>query len=293
MDYKIDNQFNQVRLDRWVRTIFPGAPQGLVEKAIRKKEILVNSQKSSSSYRLNNGDKVTFKKAIEVFSKTSAIPAKYNKLDFDELMSNVIFESDEYILFNKPGGYAVQGGGMVKKSVIDLLNSQLPEQEFKIVHRIDKDTTGILIVAKGLVATRHFAQLFRMNNIRKTYLAIVSGVIARPIGVMRNKLLKVHDRVIEDEEGKESITEYEVVKTLQKATLVKLRPITGRMHQIRVQLAQMGYPIFGDKKYNLELTGAGGLMLHAAEIEFLNSEGNLIKHEAPLPDNFVKLMKEL
>ena len=291
MDYKIDIQFDQVRLDRWVRTIFPGAPQSLVEKALRKKDILVNGQKSSSSYRLNKGDDVTFKKTIETFSTTNNVPAKYNQADFEELMSNLIFENDEYIVLNKPAGYAVQGGGMVKKSVIDLLNSHDTAQDFKIVHRIDKDTTGILIVAKTLVATRYFAQLFRSNDINKTYLAIVQGVIAKPRGEMRNKLLKVHDRVVEDDRGKESVAEYEVLRKWGDSTLVKVKPITGRMHQIRVQLAQMGYPILGDKKYNPEARGSEVLMLHAAEIQFIDSRGVLSKYEAPLPDSFAKFMK--
>ena len=287
MKYEIDNQYNQVRLDRWIRTHFPGVPQSLIEKSLRKKDILVNDKKANSSDRLLLGDKITVKKHIQTFDKPSLMPAQFSKADYEILMQSILYESENYLILNKPRGFAVQGGSLVKKSVIDILNSQGLGQQYKIVHRIDKETTGILLLAKTMIGARYFAQLFKENNIKKTYLALTEGLIEKSQGVLRNKLLKTSDRVIEDKDGKDSITEFEVIEKSINNTLVKVRPITGRMHQIRVQLSLIGHPIVGDNKYNSgENNKKQQLRLHAHEIEFVDFNGKIAKFTAPLPEGF-------
>ena len=287
MEYVVDQQYNQVRLDRWLRAHIKGVPQSLIEKSLRKKDILVNDKKASSSERLSIGDIIKIRKQIEVFDKPALVPAEFSKFDYAKLVDSIIHENENYLVLNKPRGFAVQGGSLVKKSVIDILNSQDDEKQYKIVHRIDKETTGILVIAKTMNSARYFAELFRTNNIKKTYLALVEGVIRQAKGILKNRLLKVHDKVIEDQNGKESIAEFEIISyTKDGRTLVKVMPVTGRMHQIRVQLSLFGYPIVGDRKYNSLANKREKLKLHAQEIEFVDMDDKMIKFIAPTPEDF-------
>jgi 23S rRNA pseudouridine955/2504/2580 synthase len=292
MEYVISNQFHDVRLDRWVRHHFPGVPQSLIEKALRHKDIVLNNRKAKSSDRICSGDSVEIRKHFETVSHNTNLQYKYSKEDYLKLVNNILFESDEYIVLNKPSGVSVQGGSFVRKSVIDILNSNNNSgsvPSYKIVHRIDKETTGVLILAKTLSAARYFSELFRANNIHKTYLAVACGVFKSNHGIMQNNLLKVHDKVIESSDGKDSISEFKVLKTLDKKyTLVQVVPVTGRMHQIRVQLALMGHPILGDGKYNIS-KAQGNLKLHALEIEFVDMHDKIMKFTAPLPPDFLYL----
>jgi len=290
MDYKIDDQYDQARLDRWLRTQFSGMPQSLIERSIRKKEIVVNGARSKASYRLQEGDVITILRHIDLYTKEKDKPLRHCRTDIEQLLSSVIFGNDDFIILNKPAGYAVQGGSGVKKSVIDLLNAGNTQADYKIVHRIDKETTGLLVVAKGIKSARHFAELFRTNAIRKTYIALVNGTIPIKSGIMQNKLLKVQDKVIVRDDGKDSLAKFEVICTFNNFSLVKVEPISGRMHQIRVQLAHLGYPIVGDLKYNSVDNEHKHLMLHASEIEFSDCDGEVCHFKAPLPNHFKKYL---
>jgi len=288
MKYLIDREFDKVRIDRWVRNTYPNTPQSLIEKHLRSKVITVNNEKVKSSHRLKAGDQVEVRHLIEAYSSANDLSIKFNKADYDTLIKSIIFEHDDYIIFNKPSGFAVQGGSLVKKSVIDILKAHKPETNYKIVHRLDKDTSGILIVAKNLFAARFFADLFQSNNIKKTYHAIVQGGVRQKEGVMRNKLLKVNDRVVVCEEGKDSLTHYKLEHSDEKISLLKLEPKTGRMHQLRVQLANIGHPIIGDNKYNPDFVPGDQLMLHASQIEFVDFDNNNVTFNAPMPNSFSK-----
>lgn len=287
MEYIVDEQYDQVRLDRWLRAHIKGVPQSLIEKSLRKKDILVNAKKAHSSQRMSLGDKITIKRQLEIFDKPAAIPAEFSKPDYDKLRESILYENEDYLVLNKPKGFAVQGGNLVRKSVIDILNANQGELQYKIVHRIDKETTGILLLAKTLNSARYFAELFRTNNIKKTYLALTEGLIEQSKGLLQNKLLKAHDKVVEDSQGKDSVAEFEVISRTQEGkTLVKVMPITGRKHQIRVQLSLFGHPIVGDDKYNRAAEKRQRLKLHALEIEFLDIDGRIKKFTAPISEGF-------
>ena len=286
MQYIINNDFNQVRIDRWLKKTFPGIPQGLIERYLRNKDITLNGAKVKSSTRLTEGDSVLINKHVEIEDSDSKIVISYNQKDYSSLRSQVIFENDDYIVFNKAPGFAVQGGTAVKKSIIDILNAHEPLVGYKIVHRLDKSTSGILIMAKSYPAARYFAELFASHNIQKTYLAVVDGQVSPKSARLEDMLLKVNGEVIISPDGKKAITDYKVLAINNNQTLLELKPLTGRMHQLRVQLANHGFSIKGDYRYNLNAEKDSQLFLHAYKIEFLDLNQKTAMFKASIPGYF-------
>jgi 23S rRNA pseudouridine955/2504/2580 synthase len=293
LEFLIDKQFSQVRIDRWFKKQFLGTPQSLVEKLLRSKDLIVNGEKVKSSYRLQENDKILVNYAVEVNDRSNRPNVNFSEQDFLEIKKNIIFECSDYIVINKPKGFAVQGGDGVKKSIIDIIKFHEPKIDYKIVHRLDKDTTGILIMAKNYFAARYFTNLFANSSIQKTYLAIVDGEPSKLKGKMVNKLLKVHNCVLVDEKGKEAITSYEVLTSYNGQSLIKLVPLTGRMHQLRVQLAHIKCPIVGDVRYNYldRNLGNNTLCLHAQKIEFVDLNEKSVILMASLPKHFSDFLK--
>ena len=285
----VTEDYHDMRIDRWIKKKIFNVPQSLIEKSLRQGKIKVNNLIVKNAYKLKYKDKIylyNFNPETTFLNKKKYVPTKK---DIHSSESFIIENNENFVVINKPPGLPVQGGTKSNKNLVDNLSNSEVFKNSKpyIVHRIDKDTSGILIIAK----TRKFAQLltslFRIRKIYKTYLAICYGSLEKNSGELINDLTRY--------EGKKKIIEnaktiYHVIDKNNYSSLVSLNPITGRKHQIRKQLSMIGNPVLGDNKYNFETKG-NKLMLHAYSIKFMIND---IKYtyKVKYPDYFQKVMKK-
>ena len=291
--YIVDSTCNDMRLDRWLRLKIGKIPQGLVEKYLRTGKIKLNRKKVKSSFKVKTKDEINifnieFKETIQQ-KKIKFLPSKeIVKSNEDQIIDN----NDNFIVVNKASGISVQGGTKSKKNLVDIFaKSEIFEGTKPYsVHRLDKDTSGVFIMAKNRESAQLLTSLFRLRKVHKTYLAICQGEINKKSGVWDDDLIRYDGdkKIIE-----KAKTIYNVIDKNSEASLLELKPITGRKHQLRKQLYAIGNPIFGDTKYKLSNSNKGinkNLMLHSYQIKFKISD---IKHtySALLPYYFQKLLK--
>ena len=285
----VTEDYHDMRIDRWVKKKIFNVPQSLIEKSLRQGKIKVNNLIVKSAYKLKYKDKIylyNFNPETTFLNKKKYVPTKK---DIYSSESFIIENNENFVVVNKPPGLPVQGGTKSNKNLVDNLSNSEVFKNSKpyIVHRIDKDTSGILIIAK----TRKFAQLltslFRIRKIYKTYLAICYGSLEKNSGELINDLTRY--------EGKKKIIEnaktiYNVIDKNNFCSLISLNPITGRKHQIRKQLSMIGNPVLGDNKYNFETRGKK-LMLHAYSIKFMINDIKY-NYKVKYPDYFQKVMEK-
>ena len=272
--FEVEKDFHDTRFDRWFKQKVLDIPQGLIEKIIRKNQVKINGKKTKSSYRVQENDilevyninkiKQTEKKII-----TQYIPSNTEQKKYDDF---VIEDNKNFIVINKPAGIAVQSGTKSFKNIVDTLRKTKYFDDTKpfIVHRLDKETSGILIVAKNREYAQLFTSLFRIRKIHKTYLAVVYGEVSKDIKTLEDDLILYEkDRKI----IQKAISYIKILKNNNQYSLLELRPITGRKHQLRKQLYNIGNSIIGDDKYYVKKSGvfvkSKNLMLHAYEIKFM------------------------
>lgn len=256
-DHTITDADHDIRLDRWFKRHVPGLPHALLEKQLRKGLIRLDGKKAKSSDHIQSGQVLTYPD-IKIVHQPKKKPVA-NERDAALIRNWVIYKDDNVIVINKPFGLPVQGGSKVHKSVDDMLGGLMFDagERPKLVHRLDRDTSGVLVLARSAKAAAKLARAFAGKDIEKTYLALVNGAPIHVRDTIDYKLLKKvqgeasHERVaIDDEEGKYAKTEYRVVEALaRKFALMELKPLTGRTHQLRVHMAAIGCPIVGDHKY--------------------------------------------
>ena len=291
--YTVDSTCNDMRIDRWLRLKVGKIPQGLIEKYLRSGKIKINKKKVKSSTKVKTDDVINsfivdFKETI-VQKKIKFEPSKdIIKSNEDQIIDN----NENFIVLNKSSGISVQGGTKSKKNLVDIFAKSEIFQGTKpySVHRLDKDTSGVFIMAKTRESAQLLTSLFRLRKVHKTYLAICHGELEKDSGEWNDNLIRF------DGEKKIIETAKTIFKVLDKnseASLVELKPITGRKHQLRKQLYALGQPIFGDIKYKLSSSSKGinkNLMLHSYQIKFIIDD---VKHTytALLPDYFRKLLK--
>tara|TARA_Y100000768_G_scaffold158516_1_gene118333 strand:- start:156 stop:1055 length:900 start_codon:yes stop_codon:yes gene_type:complete len=271
--YNVDDDYNESRLDKWFKNKVINLPHSLIEKIIRKNKIKVNKKKTKSSYRLQTGDLIEIYdiskfKAADKKEKIKYIPKKKEIGIYDDY---VIEDNKDFIVINKPTGIPVQSGTKSFKNIIDILKNTKYFENSKpfIVHRLDKETSGVLIIAKNRKYAQLFTSLFRIRKIHKTYLAIVYGKVNKSIKIMK-------DNFIYYEKNKKifqkAVSNLKIIKSNEGYSYVELNPITGRKHQLRKQLLKIGSPIIGDDKYFLndkKRIKIKSLMLHAYKIKFM------------------------
>ena len=281
----IDSSSIGLRIDRWIKINLLKIPQSLIEKDLRKGKIKVNNKKTKSSYKLNSFDKIylyniNYKNLIKKTKKASP-----KIIVIKETEKDIIENNSDFIVINKKSGLPVQGGTKVKENLINILSnsSYFVNSKPYIVHRIDKDTSGVLMIAKNRETAQQLTSLFRIRKIHKTYLALSFGQIQKSRDLIENKLIRYekNKKIFE-----KAITSYEVADNNSNYTLFKLNPITGRKHQIRKHLTDLNCPIVGDTKYFINKPKKKvELMLHAYEIKFiLNGKKYTVK--ANLPEYF-------
>ena len=271
--FTVDDDFNDSRLDKWFKLKIINLPHSLLEKIIRQNKVKVNKKKTKSSYRLQTGDLVEVYdisklKPIDKKEKIKYLPKKKEIGSYDDY---VIEDNENFIVINKPTGIPVQSGTKSFKNIIDILKNTKYFKNSKpfIVHRLDKETSGVLIIAKNRKYAQLLTSLFRIRKIHKTYLAIVYGKVKKSIKVLKNKLIYYENnkKILQ-----KAVSNIKIIKSNEVYSYLELNPITGRKHQLRKQLLNIGCPIIGDDKYflnGMKRIKIKNLMLHAHKIKFM------------------------
>ena len=291
--YIVDSSYEGIRIDKWIRNKLGKVPQGLIEKSLRAGKIKLNKKKIKSSAKLNIKDIID---VYDIKFKEINLKKKIKFQPSQEVIKeneNLIIDNNEnFVVVNKESGIAVQGGTKSKKNLIDIFSKSkiFANNKPYSVHRLDKDTSGVFIIAKNRDTAKLFTSLFRLRKIHKTYLAICYGELEKNKGIFNQDLIRY--------EGSKKITEkskttYKVIDKNSNCSLLEMNPITGRKHQLRKQLSLIGHPIYGDDKYTFEKnlkTKNKELMLHSYKIRFIiNNKRYTFK--ALLPSYFKKLIQ--
>jgi len=282
------------RLDRWFKKNVCDVPQSLIEKNIRKGKIKVNNKKKKSSYKLQENDQIFVHNFNFKTNKNKKNKLKYRatKKELSSSSSMFVENNENFVVINKPAGIAVQSGTKSRRNILDILRNT---KEFEgaspyPVHRIDKETTGVLVVAKNRKYAQLFTSLFRIRKIHKTYLGIVIGELQKNKDTLVDELFHYEG---EKKVKTKAITHFTVIDSNNNYSLLKLNPETGRKHQLRKQLLIHGYPILGDSKYRISVNSGkkNTLMLHAYKINF-SIGGTKYNFTAELPISFKNILKE-
>lgn len=289
------------RLDNFLITLLKGVPKTRIYRIVRKGEVRVNKGRVSINYRLQLDDVVRIP-PIRVAQRDDIvrIPAVLR----NALENHILYEDDSFIVLNKPSGFAVHGGSGIQSGVIEALRHLRPKLHFlELVHRIDKETSGCLLVAKKRSVLKQLHEMFRGEGIEKNYLALMDGQWQRKKQWVDAPLLKNISQggermVVVSKAGKSAETLFTRLQKYQHCTLVRCEPKTGRTHQIRVHAAWLGHALVGDERYGdfernrfFRKKGYKRLVLHAHQLKFKHpATGELMKFTAPLPDDLQKLI---
>ena len=271
--YTVDDDYNESRLDKWFKNEILDLPHSLLEKILRQNKVKVNKKKTKSSYRLQKGDLIEIYdisrlKPVDKKVKIKYLPKKKEIGIYDDY---VIEDNENFIVINKPTGIPVQPGTKSFKNIIDILKNSKYFENSKpfIVHRLDKETSGVLIIAKNRKYAQLFTSLFRIRKIHKTYLALVYGKVDKSLKVMKDDLIYYENN---KKFFQKAVSNIKIIKSNEGYSYLELNPITGRKHQLRKQLLKIGNPIVGDDKYYLndrKRVKIKNLMLHAYKIKFM------------------------
>ena len=274
--YTVTNDYHNSRFDRWFKAKIIDLPQSLIEKIIRLNKIKINRKKTKSSYRVQEGDivEVFDISKFKITDRPKILKYKPSRKEVDIYDDYILENNENFVVINKPTGIAVQSGTKSFKNIIDVLKDTKYFENTKpyIVHRLDKETSGVLIVAKNREYAQLFTSLFRIRKIHKTYIALTHGKVSNKINSLKDDLISYDNnkKIIQ-----KAISHMKVLKTSSDYSYVELNPITGRKHQLRKQLYNIGNPIVGDDKYFMHRRAdktkikSKNLMLHAYKIKFM------------------------
>lgn len=292
------------RLDNFLFLHMKGVPKGHVYKVIRRGEVRVNKGRAKNIYKLKAGDIVRVPPVKVAASRESAtIPSGF----ITELQSRVMYEDEGLLVLNKPAGMAVHGGSGLSFGLIEGVRAIRPDTEFlELVHRLDRDTSGCLLIAKKRSTLRKLHELFRSNQIHKTYTALLYGRLhrkqVRVTAPLQKYVMQGGERMVQvSSEGKSSETVFERQQLFKSATLVTAYPKTGRTHQIRVHAQSLRHAIVGDERYSppelrkqFRQLGFKRLFLHASSLDYFDPESkNHVHFEAPLDSSLQALLDQL
>jgi 23S rRNA pseudouridine955/2504/2580 synthase len=289
------------RLGNFLISRLKGVPKSRIYRIVRKGEVRVNKGRVDVKYRLIAGDIVRIPPLRVAEREEESFVAQGLK---DSFQKDILFEDEAFLILNKPAGFAVHGGSGINSGIIEGLRLVRPDTRFlELVHRLDRDTSGCLLIAKKRSALRKLHELFRDDQVNKTYVALLAGQWARNKRVVTAPLQKNMSKggerkVVVSQSGKEAETVFRRLKLFRDATLVEASPKTGRTHQIRVHAAILGHPIVGDERYGLDdvnrifkSRGYKRLFLHAEKLKFQHPvTGELLTITAALPQHLKDLL---
>ena len=290
----IDGDEAGQRIDNFLLARLKGVPKSMIYRIIRKGEVRVNKGRIKPEYKLAAGDSIRIPPVRVAEKEEHAVSPKLEKVS--ALAECILYEDEHVMLINKPSVTAVHGGSGLSFGVIEGLRALRPEARFlELVHRLDRDTSGVLLIAKKRSALRSLHEQLRLKQMQKDYLALVRGQWQSHTKVVQAPLLKnilqSGERVVKvSSEGKPSETRFKVEERFEFATLVKASPVAGRTHQIRVHTLHAGHPIafddrYGDRDFDTQLasTKLNRLFLHASSLTFIHpSTGEKMRIEAPM-----------
>lgn len=300
----VTNDHSGQRLDNFLISRLKGLPKSHLYRIIRKGELRINKKRVNPDYRLQEGD------IIRIPPLRLTPPIKENSLNkkLTALLEKaIIFEDKFFLALNKPSGMAVHGGSGIHLGIIEALRLLRPQLKFlELVHRLDRDTSGCLLLAKKSSALKEVHELLRSGEIKKSYLALVAGhwpksLLKVDAPLCKNQLQSGERIVRVQAEGKNSVTEFSVQRNYTESTLLAAMPLTGRTHQIRVHTQFAKHPIIGDQKYGdkeanrkMRELSCKRLFLHASQLEFTSpSIGKTIILKAELPDDLKQVLEHL
>ncbi|MGF1757320.1 23S rRNA pseudouridine(955/2504/2580) synthase RluC [Photobacterium sagamiensis] len=300
---EISDDFAGQRIDNFLRARLKNVPKSMIYRIVRKGEVRVNKKRIKPEYKLQDGDLVRVP-PVFVPEPENQAPVSTKLTKVAELESCIIYEDDHMLILNKPTGTAVHGGSGLKFGAIEALRALRPDARFlELVHRIDRDTSGILLIAKKRSALRRLQEQFRNKTVQKYYFALVMGEWKASCKKVTAPLLKneVNSIVRVNPNGKASDTRFKVLERFEQATLVQASPVTGRTHQIRVHCQYAGHPIAWDDRYGdprfdayTKKVGLGRLFLHAANIKFTHPQTEeLVDISAPMDATLNRAIEKL
>lgn len=289
----VDEDSDGQRIDNYLQKILKGVPKSHIYRILRSGEVRINSRRVDATYRLQTGDKLRLPPLRTAVPAAKPAPGTGKAV----VTGKVLLEDDDLLILDKPGGVAVHGGSGVSRGVIEQLRLARPQLRFlELVHRLDRDTSGVLMLAKKRAALTGLHAQLREGRVRKHYQALVIGKwtdAKRKVELGLHKYVSSSGerRVVVDEEGKAAETIFRLVKKLPGFSLLDAELKTGRTHQIRVHLSHIGFPIAGDDKYGdfganklLASQGLKRMFLHAASLEFSHPRsGETVRVTAALP----------
>lgn len=305
----VDPEEHDARLDRWLRRRFPGVTQGQIEKLLRSGQIRVDGARAKSSDRLHAGQTVRLPPMPEPPERTERETVSPRDAAF--MQSLVLHKDADVIVLNKPPGIASQGGPKTLRHIDGMLDALKfgYEERPKLVHRLDRDTSGCLILARTIRAATHLSTQFRSRETEKIYWAVVLGCPRPPEGEIRGWLKKATGPSESDKEQVRrathgdpdalfAVSEYVTVsEAFPRAAWVALKPHTGRTHQLRFHMAEIGHAIVGDPKYVCDRPPLGAvanqLHLHARALRLPHPDGSVLRVEAPMPDHMIETFDAL
>ena len=293
----VKQDYHDSRFDRWFKANIIDLPQSLVEKILRLNKIKINRKKIKSSYRVQTGDIIEIYdiSKFKLSNRPKVIKYKPSRKEVDVYDDYILENNNNFIVINKPRGIAVQSGTKSFRNIIDVLKESKYFENTKpyIVHRLDKETSGVLIIAKTREYAQLFTSLFRIRKIHKTYIALAHGKISKDIKTLEDNLITYDNS---KKNIQKAISHIRLIKTSADYSYVELNPITGRKHQLRKQLYNIGNPIIGDDKYFINRRAdkmkikSKNLLLHAYKIKFMinNTKYNFkAKYDSEF-ENFIK-----
>ena len=282
----IDDSSEDQRIDRFLKRNFKNLSQSFIEKNLRKKNILLNKHLTKSNQIIKVNDKITIKNFSEeiykIFQRKKS-NLNINKSLITNFKKSILYENDNFLIIDKWSGIASQGGSNIVIS-IDTIIKNISE-DYNLVHRLDKETSGLMIIAKNLKYTRLFGKLFKSQKLKKTYLAICDGMPKLKESYVNLNIKNNSDKVIKTQ------TFYKILSYNNKTSLIKFEPQTGKKHQLRIVAKNLGCPIVGDIKYNLNSNKQKeNLKLNAFMLEF-DIEDNQFKITSSIPKDFTDYLK--
>ena len=292
-----------IRLDRWFKRHYPALTHARLEKLLRKGEVRLDGKRAKAADRITAGQNLRLPPQV-IHDKTEPRPKQPQPVKTARKLEDMILYMDKHLfVLNKPPGLATQGGSGLKEHVDGMLDQLTYEKNTrpKLVHRLDRDTSGVLLIARTSQAAAGLSRELARRDASKIYWALVKGVPKQKSGLIKGALAKEGTRgrdermaISEEDDAKFALTEYAVMgQAGQEFAWVAARPVTGRTHQIRVHLASLGTPIVGDFKYGgADSRGKGAiadkLHLHARSIDLQRPDGERLQVSAPLPPHMLK-----
>jgi pseudouridine synthase, RluA family len=292
------------RIDNFLLSHLKGVPRSHIYRTLRKGEVRVNRGRIGPDYRLQKGDVV---RLPPVRRRWTTVPREPHTNTLQRLQSALLYEDDGLLILNKPAGIAVHGGSGVSYGVIEALRALRPNASgLALVHRLDQQTSGCLMVAKKRSLLRALHDLLRRGALEKRYLALVSGRLrgceSRVCAPLRKNVVRGGERVVSvSENGKQAVSRFRLIANYGFASLVEVILVTGRTHQIRVHARHIGHPVAGDEKYGdptfnrrIGKVGLGRLFLHAQALSFIHpATGRELYVSAPLDEALERVLSRL